>query len=138
MRIFIDTDVVISSLLSKKGAANYLLHESKPRKFISNISLVEIQKVAKRLNIDRVEVDNLVESKLQVVEIKSELAFIKSKYGEFVADVDDTHIVAGANSSKSRYLISYNLRHFKIDKIKDQYGIILLTPALFLQYLRSA
>lgn len=136
MRAFIDTDVVISSMLSQKGAAYFLLHRSKAKLVVSSLSLLEVEGVSKRLNIDDV---NLKKAKrnLQIVKIDEELKAIKGKYKEFVMDINDAHVVAGAHLSKSDYLISYNLRHFKIDRIKNKLGIIILTPALFLQFLRS-
>jgi len=108
MRIFIDSDVVISSL-------------------ISSISLKELRAV----------VEMLVKNRFEVFPLTKELGEIKEEYVQYVTDINDAHIVAGAYSTKVKYLISYNLKHFKKDKMKNELGLILLTPALFLQYLRS-
>ena len=62
---------------------------------------------------------------------------LKKIYGGYVSDIKDIHIVAGAVISKADFLISYNLKHYHQDKIKQDFKIILLTPARFLQYLRS-
>lgn len=136
MRAFVDTDVVISALLSQKGAAYYLLHRTEPKLVVSSISLLEIDRVSERLDIDKADLTYMVKHNLHVVKIGEELKAIEDKYKYFVTDINDAHIVAGAYIAKSRYLITYNLRHFMVDRIKNELGIIALTPALFLQFLR--
>ncbi|MBI3559150.1 hypothetical protein HY085_02025 [Candidatus Gottesmanbacteria bacterium] len=52
MTVFVDTDVVISSFISKTGAAYFLLNTpSKVKLVISNQSQTEITRVAKELEI---------------------------------------------------------------------------------------
>lgn len=137
MRIFIDSDVVISSLLSSSGAAYFLLNQSQINPVISSISLTEIQIVAKRMEIDVERLKKLVKNRFEVFPVKKDLKEIKKEYVRYVIDVNDVHIVAGAHCAKVKYLISYNLKHFRTDKIKNELDLLLLTPALFLQYLRS-
>lgn len=139
LRIFVDSDVIISSLISKKGAAHFLLDEklSKVRFFISNISLKEQKIVARRLKINEKKLQNLVKKRLVVVQLKESIGQLKKKYQVYTTDLDDAHIVAGAKKSKAKFLITYNQRHFRKDKIKKDLSIFLLTPAQFLQYLRS-
>ena len=137
MRIFINSDVVISSLISSSGAAYFLLNQSKMRPVISSISLKELRIVVERLKIEPEKLEMLVKNHFKVFPLIKELREIKEEYAQYVTDIDDAHIVAGAYSAKVKYLISYNLKHFKKDKMKNELGLILLTPALFLQYLRS-
>lgn len=137
MRIFIDSDVVISSLISSSGAAYFLLNQSQMRPVISSISLMELRIVVKRMKIESEKLETLVKNNFEVFPLPKELGEIKEEYVQYVIDIDDAHIVAGAHSAKVKYLISYNLKHFKKDKMKNELGLILLTPALFLQYLRS-
>lgn len=137
MRVFIDSDVIISSLLSKTGAAYFLLNQSQIEPVISSISLKELQIVVKRMSIQEEKLELLIKNRMEVFNITKELKKVKQKYEKYVTDINDAHIVAGAHDSKVKYIISYNLKHFKTDKIKDQLDILLLTPALFLQYLRS-
>ncbi|MDP3974666.1 MAG: PIN domain-containing protein [bacterium] len=137
MRVFIDSDVVISSLISSSGAAYFLLHQSQIKPVISSISLKELRVVVKRMGIELEKLEVLIKNRFEVFPLIKELKGIKEEYVQYVTDIDDTHIVAGAYSAKVKYLISYNLKHFKKDKIKNELGLILLTPALFLQYLRS-
>lgn len=137
MRVFIDSDVVISSLISSSGAAYFLLHQSQIKPVISSISLKELRVVVKRMGIELEKLETLIKNRFEVFPLTKKLKGVKEEYIQYVTDVDDSHIVAGAHNAKVKYLISYNLKHFKKDKIKNELGLILLTPALFLQYLRS-
>jgi predicted nucleic acid-binding protein len=137
MRLFIDSDVVISSLLSSSGAAYFLLNQSQLKPVITSFSLTELKTVVKRMNIDSEKLNMLVHKNFEVCKIAKDLDEIKKEYSQYVTDINDSHIVAGAHIAKVKYLITYNLRHFKTDKIKDKLDILLLTPALFMQFLRS-
>lgn len=134
---FIDSDVIVSSLLSTKGASFFLFSQTKSKFFLSSLSVKELQIVIKRLGIEKHRLDTLVEKRLKTVVLKETRQKIEEKYQNYVFDQNDTHIVAGAVTAKVKFLLSYNLRHFKKDKIKEDFKIILLTPASFLQYLRS-
>lgn len=137
MNVYFDSDVVISSLLSQTGAAYYLLNESSITPVVSSVSLDELKKVTSRLDIDQKGLTQLIKKRLKVVSIKQSIASLKLKYSAYVLDIDDAHIVAGAQAAKVDFLLTYNLKHYKTAKLKDDFNIQVLTPALFLQYLRS-
>lgn len=136
-KIFIDSDVVISSLLSKKGAAYFLLNKQKSDFVISNLSQKELVVVAKRLKIEQAKLQNLIRKRLRVVKLKKDISRVKKDFKIYTHDIDDAHIVAGATSTKASFLLTYNLKHFQKQKIKKDFGIIVLTPAQYLQYQRS-
>ena len=138
IRVFVDSDVIISSLISTSGAARFLLFgKRKLSLFISNISKEELETVATNLKINQQKLKNLIKTKFKVVRLGKKPETLKQKYKEYTTDPNDAHIVVGAVKSKANFLISYNIRHFKIDKIKQDFKILVLTPANFLQYLRS-
>lgn len=138
LKVFVDSDVVISSLISSTGAAFLLLNQTKDLNlFVSNISIKELQEVSERLDLDQEQLKNLINNRFTVVQLKETIQQIKTTYLKYVLDTDDTHIVAGARIEKVQFLISYNTKHFKADRLKDDFNITLMTPANFLQYLRS-
>ena len=138
IKIFVDSDVVISSLLSQLGAAYYLINTAKNLELtISNYSEEELQIVRARLNINTSHLKQLTEERLAVIKVNESIQKIKTKFKEYTSDPNDTHIIAGAKYSKAKFLITYNLKHFKVDKIKKDLGIYVTTPANLLQYLRS-
>ena len=132
MIIFLDSDVIISSLISQKGAAYFLVNEpTKSTKFISSLSYKELCIVIKRLDLSRNKLDKCL-SKIEKISITK-----SAKFDNYVFDLFDAHIVAGAVKSQSRFLISYNVRHFDVEKIKRDFNILVYSPGQFLQYLRS-
>lgn len=138
LKVFVDTDVFISSLISEKGAAYLLLNETKNIKLVvSDLSVSEIDKVAKRLKLNPEKARDLIDRMFSLVQIKESAKKLKEVFGRYVLDEGDIHIVAGAKKAKARFLITYNIKHFKEDKLKKDFDIILVTPASLLQYLRS-
>ncbi|MBU0569879.1 PIN domain-containing protein [Patescibacteria group bacterium] len=135
-RAFIDSDVIISSLISKTGVAHFLIHKANTNLVISNYSQIELKRVVKRLNLKNIEFKNTLK-KFKVVLLQKSLSKIKKKFTKYVTDQNDAHIIAGAVKAKTKFLISYNQKHFKANSIKRDFNIILFTPAQFLQYLRS-
>lgn len=135
--VFVDSDVIISSLLSSTGAAHFLLNETNDLSlFISTLSKEELERVAERLHIEKEALDALLQERFSTIALDNNEQ-IKKEYRDYVLDNNDAHVAAGADSAKARFLISYNIRHFKIDKMREDLGIIVVTPAIFIQYLRS-
>ena len=137
MRVFVDSDVIISSQLSSRGAAALLLKKQTGQFYGSNMQLEELKSVCEKFKIDFNRVKRLVVDRLQVVDLGNNIAQIKSKWGDYTLDVDDAHVVAGAVKAKAKFLLSYNLRHFKIEKLRRRLDLVCLTPGQFLQYWRS-
>lgn len=135
--VFVDSDVVISSLLSSLGAAHLLLNKANLDRFISNFSVNELKLVVERLNIENEELTQLVKARFTIVKLNKRLSEIKSDYKKYTFDENDAHIVAGGVASKAKFLITYNIKDFKVDSIKQDFGIICMRPAQFLQYFRS-
>lgn len=135
--VFVDSDVIISSLISATGAAHLLLNESKSNFLISNISRKEIKGVVSRLKISQDKLQSLVKRKLKIIKLAQDVKKIKEDFRDYTSDVNDSHIVAGAAKAKTKFLLTYNLRHFNAQKIKEDFDITVLTPAQYLQYLRS-
>lgn len=135
--VFVDSDVIISSLISTEGAAYLLLNEQKDKFIISNLSKKEVGKVADRLEINQDKLKKLVKERLRMVKLTKNLTKIKSDFKDYIFDVNDAYIVAGAKEAKAKFLLTYNIRHFNRQKISQDFGITVLTPAQYLQYLRS-
>lgn len=137
-KLFVDSDVVISSLLSSKGAAFILIHKVDSIKLIiSNLSQLELEIVATRLNIPQEELKILFEKQFNIVNLKLTHEEAKKEYKNYVSDINDAHIILGAKESKAKFLVTYNLKDYKIEKIKQDFNILIMTPGQFIQYLRS-
>ena len=136
IKVFVDTDVIISSSLSKTGAAYQLLGSTTIQRFVSNFSTEEAQRTANKLGISIQEVSNQL-NLCTKVEINKDLKSIIESHNVYVNDPADSHVVAGAIESKSLFLATYNLKDFRAEYIKRELDIIVLTPGTLLQFLRS-
>ncbi len=137
MKIFLDSDVVISSLISQKGASHQLIQESTKELFISSLSYKELILVAERLNIQKHLLDTALKNRVTCVELNESIEELKEKYLSYTLDPYDCHIIAGAHAAKVSFLVTYNIKHFKIDNIKKDFDIVIITPGKLLQHLRS-
>lgn len=137
MKVFIDSDVIISSLISSSGAASILLHQKDIIPIISPHSQSELDIVVKRMNLDLDLFGQLAQNRLKIIPLTKKIDELKLEYQPYVTDINDAHIVAGAHAAGVKYLITYNLKHFQVEKIKNQLNILTMSPAQFLQYLRS-
>lgn len=135
--IFVDSDVIISSLLSTKGAAYLLLQQESNKFTISNVSKKELERVAGKLQINQNKLHNLIQERLRIVKLTTDLTKINRDFQDYTSDLNDTHIVAGAAKAKAKFLLTYNIKDFDRQKISEDLGITVLTPAQYLQYLRS-
>lgn len=132
MKIFLDSDIIISSLISNKGAAYLLVNQaSESEKYISNLSHREMATVVKRLNLRITDLEDCLKNINHIMIKKSPI------FEKYVFDRFDAHIVAAAVKAKVRFLITYNVRHYDMEKIKRDLNILVYTPGQFLQYLRS-
>lgn len=136
IKVFIDSDVVISSLVSSKGAAYLLIQTKGLERYVSDISIKELFLVTERLQLNKKILNNLIKNKFKKI-ILLDLKEIKKTYKQYVVDENDAHVVAGAVQAGASHIISYNLKHFKKEEIKRCLNILIFTPALFLQYWRS-
>lgn len=123
--------------MSRSGAAYFLLSTTSLQLFISSLSKKELETVVKKLGIESNRLTTLIENNLKVAMLLESLPEIKESFKRYVLDENDAHILAGAKAAKADFLITYNVKDFKIDKIKKDLGILTLTPGNFLQYLRS-
>lgn len=133
-KVFVDSDVIISSLISSTGAAYYLLHDTDLELIVSNKSVEELEKVVDRLNLDSQKLRSLLKKNFKTIKLGKTQ---REHFGSYTLDPDDAHIIAGSKKAKARFLISYNIRHFRTDKIAGELKTVVMTPAKFLQYLRS-
>lgn len=136
-KIFVDSDVILSSLISNKGAAYFLLNEADLNLSISKSLIQELERGVNKLNLDKNQLINLVRKRLKIVKFIKKSDEIKKEFKNYVFDEDDAHIVAGARKAKAKLILSYNIKDFNTPKLKEDFNIKVQTPAQFLQYLRS-
>lgn len=134
--VFLDTDVIISSLLSQTGASFAIIHNPAISKQISLSIKQELREVATRLNLNPDQTHFVLEQ-CHMHTLNLTKAPLINKYARYVIDPEDMHVVAGSHLTKSKFLLTHNLKHYQIDAIAQKLGIVVMKPGQFLQYLRS-
>ena len=112
------------------------MHDARIDRFISDVSFAELKRVVGVLHLSLKDLQKLVETQCNVVTIGESKRDVK-RMTEFTRDMNDAHIVLGASKAKVKFLVTYNLKHYRIEKIREDLRIIVLPPAFLLQYLRS-
>ncbi|PIR42787.1 hypothetical protein CO058_03430 [candidate division WWE3 bacterium CG_4_9_14_0_2_um_filter_35_11] len=137
MRVFLDSDVVISSMMSKEGASRILTSGNGLfLPVISDFSLQEIMKVSERLHISKSIFEQVINS-IKVIKTNHSLENFKKEFSKYVLDINDVHIIGSAVNLNVGFLITFNLKHYKQEDIKADLKIITITPGSFLQYIRG-
>lgn len=137
VKVFVDSDVIISSLISKSGASSIVINQAPINSYISNFSHEELHRTVKKLGISKDRLDKVVKEKLKKVKIKLNQEEILNKFGNYTYDLEDAHIVAGAKEARAIFLVTFNIKDYKLQKIYDELGIRILMPGELLEYLRN-
>ena len=138
MRVVIDTNVLLSALKSNKGASFVLISQLPSAQFQITLSVPlysEYQDVLTRK--EHLTGASSIEDILSFLRYICSIAYRQNIFflwRPWLKDPKDDMVLELAVASKSKYIITHNLRDFKnIDK----FGIRAITPALFLHMLRG-
>ena len=101
------------------------------------MSLIELMDVAKKLKIETSRLASFVKKRFNQVNLEEDFKELKKQFNDYTNDPEDIHVVAGAAPAGGDFLLTYNMKDYKIDKIKKDLNLICLRPAQLLQYLRS-
>ena len=133
MNIVIDTNVLISALKSKRGASYKLIMLLPKNLFVPNMSVplfVEYEAVSKRSgllnNLNNEEINSILDYILS----KSKIQKIFYLWRPLLKDPKDDLVLEVAVASKSKYIITFNIKDFKGC---EKFGIEALTPQEFMK-----
>lgn len=139
--IVLDSDVIISGLISKKGAGYYLLNltYNKNCQFVINSSMQQLTELSDVISDLKniYDLDQIFFKKIKPSLNIRKFSKIESKFAAYTHDAEDIHIVQTAFISKSKFLLTYNLRDFLIQKIANDLSLKVVNPGYFITYLRS-
>jgi len=137
MRVFFDASVVIAALLSPAGGSAQVF------KFV-NLGLIKgitsqtvIEEVLKeghlqKLKKSKQEIESFItQSGLVVRRVVTEDEIEAYKN---LVDVDDAHLIAGANLTKCQYLVTLDKKHLLREDMKEKFlPLRIVSPKEFLQ-----
>lgn len=134
MQIVIDTNVFVSALKSKKGASYKLLSLLNKKDFQINISVPVIlkyeyalkQHIGKGPISKKDDIDIILDYICSIANHKKVYFLWRS----ILKDPKDDMLLELAVSSNSKYIITYNIKHFKG---VEKFGLTAITPKDFLK-----
>jgi uncharacterized protein len=132
MKIVVDTNVIVSALLSKTGTpAQIFSHEASFQLFTSEESLAEVKRV---LHYDHIKTryqlsDDLINNYLEHLRAASHVIVVHQVAAVIEADPDDNKFLACAVEAGADYIVSGD-RHLK--RLEVYRNIPILTPRQFL------
>lgn len=135
MKIVVDTNVIVSALLSKTGTpAQIFSHEASFQLFTSEEILAEVERV---LHYDHIVTryqlsDDLINDYLEHLHAASHVLAVDQVAAVIEADPDDDKFLACAVAAEADYIVSGD-RHLKT--LKSYHNIPILTPRQFLDLL---
>jgi putative PIN family toxin of toxin-antitoxin system len=143
MKIVLDTDVVLSSLLSRRGASHKVIrwlaegYASDQRRFtvVSNTQIVEFSAVLKRKeHLERSGLSPLeVEAFIDALVLISHRQKISYLWRPFLKDVNDDMVLETAFNANADYIVTHNFKDFK--NVESTFGIKVVTPQTLLKKL---
>ena len=142
MKIVIDTNVYVSALYSSRGISNKFLQRlfykyienNKKYNIISVPLLFEIEDVLKRENrltifqTNKYKVDDFINA---IVKISYKMDVIHYLWRPFLKDVKDDMVLETAFNGKAKFIITYNLKHFR--NVEKFFNIKPIRPVEFLE-----
>lgn len=137
MKIFLDTNVLFSALISKNGAAFELFRLASKKTIelvTSNQCITELLSIEKNVKFFISSQDFLKTYPLSILHVKKD----SEDYQSYVFDLHDAHVVQGAHKAKVEFLVTFNTKDFKRDLIFQDFQIRVLTQGYFLQWLRMS
>ena len=114
MRVFFDASIIIAALLSKTGGSSQLFKFIKAGIITGITSQTVIEEILeedkpKKLKKSKEEIVNFI-TRSQLI-IRKPITLEEIEPYQNLIDVEDTHLVAGANLTKCTHLVSLDKKH---------------------------
>ncbi len=124
MRVFFDASIIIAGLLSSSGGSALLFQLIKTRNIKGITSQTAIDEVLeedkfKKLKKTKEEIEHFIVESGLVVRERITLEEIESYQNR--VDIEDAHLIAGANLTKCIYLVSLDKKHLVREDIKKEF-----------------
>lgn len=137
VRVFFDASVIIAALLSPEGGSAKLSKFSQNKKvagITSQTVIEEIKKHQTKIKKTQKEIDEFILANKFIVREKIKKSDIKEYQGR--VDQDDAHLLAGANLTRCRYLVTLDKKHLlKREVVEGFKPLSILSPKELLKEL---
>jgi putative PIN family toxin of toxin-antitoxin system len=138
MKIVVDTNIILSALLSNKGASHmlitWLFKSSKKYNVISNTLVTEFEDVLTRdknikqfNNLTKEDILGFIDD-ICLISHHQNIHFL---WRPFLKDSNDDMVLEVAVNANAKAIITFNPKDFK--GVKEQFGIDIMTPQEYLK-----
>lgn len=138
IRAVLDTNVILASLLSRRGASFEImqrLRRGEWRQVLSNHLLLEYEEVLKRnaatLRLSLADIDLFLNAICQI----ADRVALPEAAPPRLPDADDEPVLRLAEASGARLITTHNVRHFRPATAQ---GVVVLPPRDFLRILSTS
>ncbi len=119
MKVYFDACVIIAALLSKTGGSALLLEYARQRRITgitSQTAIEEILDKTKKLGKSKAELEEFIADSGLVIRQAVSVEEIMPYRG--LVDLDDAHLIAGANLTECSHLVTLDKKHLLRDDIQ--------------------
>ena len=124
MRVFFDASVIIAALLSPNGGSSQLLKYIKFGKITGIVSQTVIEEIIeedkfRKIKKSRREIEQFILDSRLIVRKPISADEIEPYQG--LVDIEDAHLIAGANLTRCRHLVTLDKKHLLRPDIQEKF-----------------
>lgn len=141
MRVFFDASVLIAALLSKSGGSSQLFKYLQLGTITGITSQTVIEEILEedkftKIKKSKIEIEQFIaDSKLMV---RKPITAEEIKPYQDLIDIEDAHLVAGANLTKCQYLVTLDKKHVLRQDIRKKFvPLKIVSPGELLERITS-
>ena len=141
MRVFFDASVIIAALLSAGGGSSQLLKYIKFGKITGIVSQTVIEEIIeedkfRKIKKSRREIEQFILDSRLIVRKPISADEIEPYQG--LVDIEDAHLIAGANLTRCRHLVTLDKKHLLRPDIQKKFlPLKIVSPGQLLEELVS-
>ena len=141
MRVVLDTNVVVAAALSRRGASSKLLGLLADERFEIALTLplyLEYEDVLQRDKVLARGVDpEMARDLCEDLGAIAKGQVVHFVWRPWLRDADDDMVLEAAVASRSRYIVTFNLKDFRQHGIEKAFGIEIVTPAALIKIIEG-
>ena len=100
LSIFIDSDVLISSIISQSGAAYLLLNETDSRFYTSNLAYKELKTVVQKLKLEPKKLSSAIKN-FELIKLPTDTTKLKSDFTEYTETSQTSNVYYSSIAAKT-------------------------------------
>ena len=141
MRVFFDASVIIAALLSPNGGSSQLLKYVQLSKIAGITSQTVIEEILeedkfKKIKKSQREIEQFIVDNRLIIRKQITIGEIEPYQG--LVDIEDAHLIAGANLTRCRHLVTLDKKHLLRPDIQKKFlPLKIVSPGQLLEELVS-